>query len=99
MNSRAQLSPQIKKTNQNHSTTIKRIKKKGKNNASQKSCLLLHVFAIAIEGPARGYPLRTCFLHLFNRIVIKKTAVLNQVIFWILERFALFLFLNSFKYN
>ena len=43
--------------------------------------ILLHVFIIAIEGPARGYPLRTCFFQLFNRIVIKKTAVLNQVIF------------------
>ena len=38
--------------------------------------------------------MRTCFLQLFNRIVIKKTAVLNQF-FLILERFALFLLLNS----
>ena len=60
--------------------------------------ILLRVFIIAIEGPARGYPLRTCFLQFLNRIVIKKTAVLNQVIFLILERFALFLLLNSFKY-
>ena len=59
-------------------------------------CTYLHVFIIAIEGPARGYPLRTCFLQFFNRIVIKKTAVLNQFFFWILERFLL---LNSFKYN
>ena len=35
VNSRSQLSPQIKKTNQDHSTTIKRIKKKEKTNASQ----------------------------------------------------------------
>ena len=56
----------------------------------------LYIFIIAIEGPARGYPLRTYFLQFFNGIVIKKTAVLNQVIFWILERFLL---LNSFKYN
>ena len=59
-------------------------------------CTYLYVFIIAIEGPARGYPLRTCFLQFFNRIVIKKTAVLNQVIFWILERFLL---LNLLKYN
>ena len=57
-------------------------------------CTYFYVFTIAIEGPARGYPLRTSFLQFLNRIVIKKTAVLNQVIFWILERFALFLFLN-----
>ena len=42
VNFRSQLSPQIKKANQNHSTTNKRIKKK--NNASQNSCLLLYVF-------------------------------------------------------
>ena len=54
VNFRSQPSPQIKKTNRNHSTTIKRIKKKEKKTmraknvvyycASQKSCLLLHVF-------------------------------------------------------
>ena len=59
-------------------------------------CTYLYVFLIAIEGPARGYPLRTSFLQFFDWIVTKKTAVLNQVIFWILERFLL---LNKFKYN
>ena len=70
VNFRSQLSPQIKKTNQNHSTTIKRIKKKEKKQCEPKKLFIivrinLYVFIIAIEGPARGYPLRTCFLHVF----------------------------------
>ena len=77
MNSRAQLFPQIKKTNQNHSTTIKKIekeKRKNKNNASQKSCFYCTYLQIAIEGPARGYPLRTCFLQFLNRTFYKENS-------------------------
>ena len=33
-------------------------------------CTYLYVFIIAIEGPVRGYPLRTCFLQFFNRILL-----------------------------
>ena len=51
VNSRSQLSPQIKKTNQNHSTTIKRIKKKEKNTLKkkkqQKQCEPKKLFIIA----------------------------------------------------
>ena len=60
-----------------------------KKNVFVYHCTYLYVFIIAIEGPARGYPLRTCLLQFFNRAVRKKTLVLNQVIFWILERFLL----------
>ena len=45
VNSRAQLSPQIKKTNQNHSTTIKRIKKREKRDKNQ--CEPKKLFIIA----------------------------------------------------
>ena len=47
----------------------------------------------------KGVPFADLFLQFFNRIVINKTAVLNQVIFLILEKFAIFLLLNSLKYN
>ena len=36
----------------------------------------------------QGVPLWTCFSQFFDRIVIKKTANLNQVSLLILERFA-----------
>jgi len=32
-----------------------------------------------MQGPARGYPLWTCFLQFFTRILIKKTVFLNKV--------------------
>jgi len=32
-----------------------------------------------MQGPARGYPLWTCFLQLFKRILIQKAAFLNKV--------------------
>ena len=41
VNFRSQLSPQIKKTNQNHSTTIKRIKKKEKNQCEPKELFII----------------------------------------------------------
>ena len=41
VNFRSQLSPQIKKTNQNHSTTIKRIKKKEKNQCEPKKLFIV----------------------------------------------------------
>ena len=31
-----------------------------------------------MQGPARGYPLWTCFLQFFKRILIKKTAFFEQ---------------------
>ena len=37
---------------------------------------------IAVERLAKGYLLRTCFLQFFDRVVVKKTAVLNQVVFY-----------------
>ena len=36
-----------------------------------------------MQGPARAYPLWTCFLQCFKRILIKKTIFLNKVIFLI----------------
>ena len=60
-------------------------------------CTYLYVFIIAIEGPV---PFADLFFAIFNRIVIKKTAVLNQVIFWILGNVcfvSVFIHLNIVK--
>ena len=46
VNFRSQLSPQIKKANQNHSTTIKRIKKKGKNQREPKKLFVIVIVRI-----------------------------------------------------
>ena len=55
---------------------------------------------LQMKGLQRGTlcgPVFCIFCNFFNRIVIKKTAVLNQVIFWILERFLFYIY--AFKYN
>ena len=49
------------------------------------------IYIIAIEGPARCTLCGPVFLAIFKRVVLKNAVFLNQVIYLILERFALFL--------
>ena len=69
VNFRSQLSPQIKKANQNHSTTIKRIKKKEKQQCEPKNCLLLYVFVRIYNcnwRACKGVPFADLFFAIFK---------------------------------
>jgi len=50
-----------------------------------------------MQGPARGYPLWTCFLQLFKRILIKKTAFFEQGKVFDLVKVCLFLLLKNMQ--
>ena len=67
---------------------LKTLRKKGKKNQLEPERLFLIAsansnFELQMQGPARGYPLWTCFLQLFKRILIKKPVFLNTVKLWI----------------
>ena len=75
-------------TNKNHSATIKNTKEEGEKNQLEPERLFIIAsansnFELQMQGPARGYPLWTCFLQLFKRIFIKKPVFLNTVKLWI----------------
>ena len=77
-------------------------KKKGKTKiqVSPKKLFLIanasSNLQLQMQGPARGYPLWTCFWQsLFKRILKKKAAVLEKVKFLSLQRLALFMLLKS----
>ncbi len=75
-------------TLKNHSTTIKNTKEKVKKNALEPERLFIIAsatsnFSLQMQGPARGYPLWTCFLQVFKQILIKNQILLNKVNFWI----------------
>jgi hypothetical protein len=72
----------------NHSTTIKNTKEEGNQIQLEPERLFFIAsansnFKLQMQGPARGYPLWTVFLQFLKRMLIKNTAFLNKIKFWI----------------